>query len=46
MFSKTILKFFLVTLKGEKIFKSLSGKNLKNISKNENANLIGRIDKT
>ena len=41
-----MLKFFLVTLKGEKIFKNLSGKNLKKTSKNKNADLIGRIDKT
>tara|TARA_B100001778_G_scaffold13281_1_gene10309 strand:- start:1171 stop:1332 length:162 start_codon:yes stop_codon:yes gene_type:complete len=42
---KTIDKFFLVTLKGDKILKRLSGKNLKKISKNENINFIGRIDK-
>ena len=46
MFLNAMLKFFRVTLKGEKIFKNLSGRNLKSISKNENANLIGRIDKT
>ena len=42
---KTIDKFFLVTLKGEKILKKLNGKNLKKISKKENIIFIGRIDK-
>ena len=45
VFGKTIDKFFLVTLNGEKTLKKLNGKNLKKISKKENINFIGRIDK-
>ena len=40
-----MLKFFLVTLKEEKILKKLIGRKLKNMSKNENTNLIGKIDR-